>query len=455
MGILLTSILPGAGPQGAAGTNLDITITAGETLTIRDCVYLAGPWDVGKTSGLFYKCDSATDRSSSLAGMIGFATTAITTGTTGTIRIAGMLSGFSGMLSGKAQFVGTSGAIADTVSGNSRLVGFATSTTELLINSAGTQTAVGAGGIKGFTFGGYDGSNFIITCNKLTFSTDVMATATTANLTTATYVPQGLSQGSTKGYIAGGSTGAYILVVTAYKTTFSSETTALMATANLSVARNSISSVSERSTKGYFLGGAGGGGSTAVSDKTTFSTDSTAAQTTANLSSARNGSAGVSEGASKGYITGGQTGVSVCVATADKIVFSTDITAAATTANLSQARLIGGNGISGGGAKGYIAGGDTTNNNTVTVITADKITFSTDTTVAQTSANLTQARSFANSMSEGITKGYFCGGYTNNVATASAVTDKTVFATDVTAAQTTANFGTGTYGAASFSDVGL
>ena len=450
----LTNLVPRAGPQGPPGTNLDVTITAGETLSIRDCVYLAGPWDVGKTSGLFYKCDSGTDRSSSLAGMIGFATTAITTGTTGVIRLAGILSGFSGMLSGKAQFVGTSGAIADTVSGNSRLVGFATSTTELLINTAGLQTAVGTGGIKGFTFGGYNGSGFIVTCNRLTFSTDVMATATTANVATTKYVPQGLSQGSTKGYVAGGYTGAFVPVATAEKTTFASETTVSMTTANLSSSRNSMASVSERSTKGYFLGGQSSG-LVNIADKTTFSTDSTAAQTTANISSAKNGLSGVSEGTSKGYVAGGQTGVTVCVATADKITFSTDVTAAATAANLSQSRIVGGSGISGGGSKGYIAGGDTTNNNTVAVITADKITFATDATVAQTSANLTLARSFMNSMSEGITKGYFCGGYTNNAATASAVTDKTVFATDVTAAQTTANLGTGTYGAASFSDVGL
>jgi hypothetical protein len=72
-----------------------------------------------------------------------------------------------------------------------------------------------------------------------------------------------------------------------------------------------------------------------TADKLTYSTDTTAAQTTANLSQARNYLAGISEG-TKGYFAGGNTGA--IVATADKLTYSTDTTAAQTSANLSQAR---------------------------------------------------------------------------------------------------------------------
>lgn len=53
-----------------------------------------------------------------------------------------------------------------------------------------------------------------------------------------------------------------------------------------------------------------------------------------------------------------------------------------------------------GGSKGYFAGGD----NGAFVSTADKLTYSTDTTSAQTTANLSQARSSLAGVSEGLTK---------------------------------------------------
>ena len=49
------------------------------------------------------------------------------------------------------------------------------------------------------------------------------------------------------------------------------------------------------------------------------------------------------------------------------------------------------------GSKGYLTGGYTG----AYVATADKLTYSTDTTVAQTSANLSAARYSAASVSEG------------------------------------------------------
>lgn len=83
---------------------------------------------------------------------------------------------------------------------------------------------------------------------------------------------------------------------------------------------------------GYFAGGTTSGGHVATADKLVFSTDTTAAQTSANISSDRWGPAGCAS-STNGYFAGG-----FVVTTADKLIFNTDVTAAQTSANLSQAR---------------------------------------------------------------------------------------------------------------------
>jgi hypothetical protein len=127
----------------------------------------------------------------------------------------------------------------------------------------------------------------------------------------------------------------------------------------------------------------------------------------------------------------------VAVKTADKITFSGDSTAAQTTAQLSTARKASA-GLSEGTTKGYWAGGYTGSIVTSCVTTTDKITFSSDTTGAQTTANLSAVRAELESGSDGSTKGYFCGGQTG---AASTKVDKITFSTDVTAALTSLSFG--------------
>jgi hypothetical protein len=93
----------------------------------------------------------------------------------------------------------------------------------------------------------------------------------------------------------------------------------------------------------------------------------------------------LTEGTTKGYWAGGFTGtpaISTIVRTADRVTFSSDATAAMTSADLitavSQCES-GSNGV-----KGYWAGGQTG----IGVLNCDKTTFSTDTTTAQTSAGI-------------------------------------------------------------------
>jgi hypothetical protein len=170
-----------------------------------------------------------------------------------------------------------------------------------------------------------------------------------------------------------------------------------------------------------------------------MSNDSAGAVTTANLSQARAQLYGLSERLSKGYLAGGFTSGTpvVAVKTGDKITFSGDSTAAQTTAQLSTARKAS-QGLSEGNIKGYWAGGYTGSVVTSCVITADKITFSSDTTTAQTTANLSAVRAELESGSDGTTKGYFCGGQTG---AASTKVDKITFSTDTTAALTSQSFG--------------
>jgi hypothetical protein len=287
----------------------------------------------------------------------------------------------------------------------------------------------------GYFAGGNTGNNVgIAIADKLTYATDSNAYQSSANLSQARYGLAGISEGSTKGYFAGGSTGSSVNFVTTDKITYSNDTTVAQTTANLSQARYSLAGVSDGLTKGYFAGGTTGtlGIVVATTDTLTYATDTTAAQTSANLSQERSDLAGCSGEGTKGYFAGGFTGVSVT--TADKLTYSTDATAAQASANLSQARF-GLAGCSGEGTKGYFAGGLTSG---AAVNTAEKLTFSTDTTAAQTTANLSQARYSSAGISEGSTKGYFAGGNTSG-GVSFATTDKIAYSNDTTVAQTTAN----------------
>ena len=158
---------------------------------------------------------------------------------------------------------------------------------------------------------------------------------------------------------------------------------------------------------------------------------STAAQTTANLSQART-PVGISEGSTKGYFAGGLTSSTGRVITADKLTFSNDTTAAQTTANLSLGRdsLAG---CSGEGSKGYFAGGISgTTLGGVYVTTTDKLTYSNDNTSAQTTADLSQPRQNLGGISEGSTKGYFVGGILAGSNNYSSVADKLTYSNDTT-----------------------
>lgn len=205
-------------------------------------------------------------------------------------------------------------------------------------------------------------------------------------------------------------------------------------------------------TYGYTLGGNQSGSVTTNADRVTFSTSVTAAHTPANASQARQGFSGFSGGSAAvsayGYATGGSTTTgSAQVATTDRITFSTSTTAAHTPANLTQAREFMAC-LSDRASYGYALGGLSSGGYSAVT---DRIGFSAGISAAQTTANLSQARERQWGSSDGVVYGYVFGGSTtNNVTTA----DRLTFSTSTTAAYTPANLTQARRTATGISDAG-
>lgn len=306
-------------------------------------------------------------------------------------------------------------------------------------------------GVPGADFCGglWTGGIILATIDNLNFSTQVTAAAS-YGLNTVRADAFGLGDANNHGYIAGGNTTTgtdFTPVSSAEKIDFSANTCTALTSA-LSEARAIGASVSERSTKGYFCGGStntisSNGRPVVTTDKVTFSNDSIAAVTTANLPTATWQMCGLTNGSTKGYVSGGTTDNSgvADVKTTDRITFSGDTIATLTGANLSLARhrLTG---ISNGSTAGYFQGGASFGPPLVALKTADKLTFSSETTAAKTSANLTTAKYAAGSASDGTTYGYVGGGFSSSPGGLTAKTDVLTFSSEtcanVTSAQLTA-----------------
>jgi hypothetical protein len=172
--------------------------------------------------------------------------------------------------------------------------------------------------------------------------------------------------------------------------TFSSDVRAATTTANLSTINSYLASVCATS-KGYFCGGSSGTiSSLTVVDILTFSTDTTAASTNA-LVSNRKEAAGLSNGSSKGYMSGGRSDVAGdYTVNTQCVTFSTSAWASVTTANMSHysAYLAG---LSDGGINGFWTGGLYGG---VKQSATDMIVFSTEITAAKTTADLIAGRSY-------------------------------------------------------------
>lgn len=153
---------------------VDVSGTAGESISAGDAVFLStGAGSLN--SGQWYKTDSDLTYKSTYAAMVGVAPNAVTSGETGSFRIAGSVT-TTGLSAGSAYFAGaTPGALVATPPTNAIRIGQASSSTVLIV---GEQTApVGPRGPP---------------CGRLTLTSNTPVT--TADVTAATtvyYAPYG------------------------------------------------------------------------------------------------------------------------------------------------------------------------------------------------------------------------------------------------------------------------
>jgi hypothetical protein len=276
---------------------------------------------------------------------------------------------------------------------------FSTGVTAANTASNLSASRIGLGGVSdiityGYFAGGYGGAaTTLVTADRIVFSTGVTSANTVSDLSLSRQVFGSVSDGVAYGYFAGGSGSASTYLVTADRLAFSSGATAANTVSNLSAAKGYLAGLSDNSLYGYFAGGYTGG-YVATADRIVFSTGVTSANTVSNISTNRLDPTGLSDNFTYGYFAGGNTGASV--ATSDRITFSSGATAANTTSNLTQARSAMGSSSS-GETYGYFAGGTTG----AVVATTDRVTFSTSTTAANTVSNLTTSRNYLAGISDG------------------------------------------------------
>lgn len=118
----------------ASSSNLDISdAVAGEALSAGDLCYLSDGSN-SLTAGRWYKAD-ADLYYASIHPELGFATAAIASGGTGTIRIGGVITGLSGLSAGSTYYVSaTAAGVTATAPMNARSVGVAISSSTIRID---------------------------------------------------------------------------------------------------------------------------------------------------------------------------------------------------------------------------------------------------------------------------------------------------------------------------------
>jgi len=127
-----------------ASVNLDLEGTVGEAVTAGQVVYLSSGAEASPlTAGLWYLTDSDAAPTSTTAQTIGVAVSAIAINTSGTIRLAGLVTTAGSVVVGTTYYVAaTPGAITSSAPALSRQVGVAMTTSSLVL--AATTAVVSA-----------------------------------------------------------------------------------------------------------------------------------------------------------------------------------------------------------------------------------------------------------------------------------------------------------------------
>lgn len=129
--VILTA--PNVVATPASSANLDLIGTAGEALSLGNCVYLSDG-SGSKTVGSWYKCDPANPYSSTTP-IVGMAPAAIAALGMGTIRLGGQAPVSVSLTPGSTYYATTAGALTLTApANNQRALGVADSTSTLVLS---------------------------------------------------------------------------------------------------------------------------------------------------------------------------------------------------------------------------------------------------------------------------------------------------------------------------------
>lgn len=115
----------------SSSANIDVLGTAGEALSAGQAVYLSDG-SGSKSAGQWYRADS-TNGYSSVTPVVGMVPTAISSGSSGTVRLAGSVSGLSSLTTGTIYYISTTGTLSATAPGNARKLGQADTSTSLVL----------------------------------------------------------------------------------------------------------------------------------------------------------------------------------------------------------------------------------------------------------------------------------------------------------------------------------
>lgn len=194
----------------------------------------------------------------------------------------------------------------------------------------------------GYYAGGVDASNTSVDdTDRLNYSTGVISNSPTADLNAVRASGSTISNGLTAGYCFGGSNGIGNYQATCNKLTFSSGVMANFATGNLAEARVYAGALFAGATYGYIAGGTDGVGNKSTAERFTIATEVCALNAVSDLPTARTGLSAVSDGSTNGYFVVDDFGA--------RIVFSTGVTSTHANAVMSQVKSYAG-GMSDGAA---------------------------------------------------------------------------------------------------------
>lgn len=130
-GVTLRTV-DGVSAVPASSGNTDVLGLSADTIAAGNAVYLSDGTD-GYTAGTWRRAN-ATYSARSTTVVVGMAPAAIASGVTGTIRLAGRVTGLSGLTAGTSYYVSTAGgALTASLLANRRLVGVADGTTSLVM----------------------------------------------------------------------------------------------------------------------------------------------------------------------------------------------------------------------------------------------------------------------------------------------------------------------------------